>query len=320
MAAGLIGGPSQALGSIGDIVGLIGGLSQQGSYNKEMQGLSGNLNQILGMEGGAGSSLLSSYMNKVLPALQQMVSTLGPEQQQAQQGAESAFGNVGNAANALMNPGSTPDIAKMGQVANQLQHWSGLGNKEMNALQLQAGNAALSSANTMKQQMGGVANPALLMQQLANQAGQTGQGAAVQLGSLAQQQQLGAREDAGSIYNQMTQDQISKLTGAGGLYDAQGQGMAGISSQDLNGVLNSLSQQGQAGMMGEGMLGQVGQEYGGLFGMMAGSPEASANPWGSFFSNLAGIIPSQWGGSSNSGSGIPPGGWSFGQMPTGPGW
>lgn len=305
MAAGAIG---PGIGGIGDILGLIGGLNQQGQYNQEMQGLSGNLNSILGTEGGDASSLLSSYMNKVLPALQQLSSTLGPEQQQQMQGAQSAFGNVGNAANALMSPGSTPDIAKMGQVANQLQNWSGLGSKEMGALQLQAGNAALSSANTMKQQMGGVANPALLMQQMANQAGQTGQGAAVQLGSLAQQQQLGAREDAGSIYNQMTQDQMAKLTGAGGLYDAQGQGMAGLSAESLNGMLNSLGQQGQAGQMGEGMLGQVGQDYGSLFSQMSQSPEAQANPWASFFQNIAGMIPANFGAGSGTGQ-QQPGNW-----------
>lgn len=303
MAAGAIG---PGIGGIGDILGLIGGLNQQGQYNQEMQGLSGNLNNILGMEGGDASSLLSSYMNKVLPALQQLGSTLGPEQQQAQQGAMGAFGQEGNMANALMSPGSTPDIAKMGQVANQLQNWSGLGNKEMNALQLQAGNAALSSANTMKQQMGGVANPALLMQQLANQAGQTGQGAAVQLGSLAQQQQLGAREDAGSIYNQMTQDQMNKMTDAGQLYQGAGQGMAGISSQDLSGVLNSLMQQGQAGQMGQQMLGNVGSDYGSLFQTMSQSPEAQANPWASFFQNIAGMIPANFGAGGGSSQ---PGNW-----------
>ena len=295
MAGGAIG-PAAGLGGIGDILGLIGGLNQQSQYNQEMQGLSGNLNNILGMEGGDASSLLSSYMNKVLPALQQLSSTLGPEQQAAQQGAMGAFGQEGSAANALMSPGSTPDIAKMGQVANQLQNWTGLGPKELGALQLQAGNAALSSANTMKEQMGGVANPALLMQQLANQAGQTGQGAAVQLGSLAEQQQLGAREAAGNIYNQMTQDQMNKILGAGGLYQGAGQGMSGISGQDLSGILNSLGQQGQAGEMGQQMLGGVGSEYGNLFSMMSQSPMAQSNPWASFFSNLAGMVPATWGG------------------------
>ena len=306
MAGGFMGGPAGAAGGIGDIAGLIGSLIQENKTNQEAQGISGNMNQILQMMGSDGGQLLSQYISKALPQLQQMASTLGPEQQAAQQGAEGAFGNVGGVANQLMSPGSTPDIAKMGQVAQQLQNWSGLGSKEMGALQLQAGNAALSSANTMKQQMGGVANPALLMQQLANQAGQTGQGAAVQLGSLAQQQQLGAREDAGSIYNQMTQDQISKLTGAGGLYDAQGQGMAGLSAQSLNGMLNSLGQQGQAGQMGEQMLGGVGDMYGSLFGMMSQSPEAQANPWASFFQNIAGMIPANFGAGGGSSQ---PGNW-----------
>ena len=298
MAGGFMGGPSGAAGGIGDIAGLIGSLIQENKTNQEAQGISGNMNQILQMMGSDGGQLLSQYISKALPQLQQMASTLGPEQQAAQQGAEGAFGNVGGVANQLMSPGSTPDIAKMGQVAQQLQNWSGLGSKEMGALQLQAGNAALSSANTMKQQMGGVANPALLMQQLSNQAGQTGQGAAVQLGSLAQQQQLGAREDAGSIYNQMTQDQISKLAQAGGLYDAQGQGMAGISSQDLSGMLNALQQQGQGASMGAGMLGSAGSTYGDILQQLYQTPQS--NPFSAFFSNIAGMLPTNWSGSPNS--------------------
>lgn len=302
-------GPAAGLGGIGDILGLIGGLNQQGQYNQTVQGISGNLNQILGTEGSDAGKLLASYMGTTLPGLQQMVQTLSPEQQQAFGNAMQSFGQVGNVAGQFLQPGSTPSMGKMGQVAQQLQNWKGLGPRELGALQSQAGNAALSAANTMKQQMGGVANPGLVMQQMANQAGQTGQNAAVQLGSLAEQQQLGAREAAGGIYGQMTGDQIQKLQDAMSGYQAQGAGYGDLSSQALSGIMNSLNQQGQAGQMGQGMLGSVGNAYGSLFSQLSQSPEATANPWASFFQNIAGMVPTSWGGGGNT---MPQGGYSFG--------
>ena len=160
---------------------------------------------------------------------------------------------------------------------------------------MQAGNAAQSAAETMKQQMGGVANPALVMKQLANQAGQTGQQAAVNLGSVASQQELGAREAAGQMYGQMTADQIQKLQDAMQGYATQGQGFSGLSSQSLQGMLDSLGMQTQGGQLGAGMLGNLGNTYGNLMTNMMASPQATANPWGSFFQNLASIVPAKWG-------------------------
>ena len=289
-------GPAGAIGGIGDIIGLIGGINQQNKMNQEVSGLSGNLNSILQLEGTTAGQLLQQYTGKTLPELQQMVSTLGPEQQGAFNQALGAFGNVGNVAGQFLTPGSTPSMSQMGNVAQELSKWSGLGNKEMGALQTQAGNAALSAANTMKQQMGGVANPGLVMQQMANQAGQTGQNAAVQLGSLAQQQQLGAREAAGQIYGQMTGDQIQKLQDAMSGYQAQGAGYSGLSGQALQGMLQSLGLQTSGMQTGAGMLNATGQQYGGWLGDMMGYQSQQGNPYANFLQNIAGLVPTGWGG------------------------
>jgi hypothetical protein len=244
---------------------------------------------------------------------------------------------IGAMGNQFMQPGSTPSLGQMGQVAQQLEQWHGLKPGELSALTLQAANAAQSAAATMKQQMGGVANPALLMHQLAGQAGQTGAQAAVQLGSLAQQQELGATEAAGGIYGQMTADQIQKMQdaleaytqqsgqylagqqAAGGINLGAGQGFSGLSSQNLAAILNSLGLQTQGAQLGAGMLQGAGNTYQNLLGSYLSSPMYNQNPYSSFFSNLAGIVPanfgSNWFGGGNQGPGF--GGYSTPSMPPG---
>ena len=309
MAMGAMG-PADAIGGIGDIMGLIGGLKQQGQTNQAISGIGSNLSNILGLEGTDAGKMLSSYLGTTLPQLQQMVSTLTPEQQQAFGGAMGAFGNVGNVAGQFLQPGSTPSMGQMGHVAQQLDNWHGLKPQELNALTMQAGNAANSAAQTMKQQMGGVANPGMLMQQLTNQAGQTGAQAAVGIGAQAAGQELQAREGAGQLYGQMTGDQIQKMQDAMSGYEAQGQGLSGLSSQALQGIMSSLGMQTQGMETGAGMLGQTGNTLNSLLQNYMYSPQAQQNPWGSFFQNIAGMVPTTWGGGGNSSSGTGgTGGW-----------
>ena len=309
-------GAAGALGGIGDIIGLIGGISQQNKENAAISGLGGNLNSILQLEGTDAGKLLQQYTGVTLPELQNMVSTLAPEQQQAFNNAMSAFTSVGANRQALTN---NPYLSQMGQIATQLNNWHGLKPQELNALQMQAGNAALSAANTMKQQIGGVANPALLEKQLANQAGQTAAGTAVNIGAQAAEQELGAREAAGQLVGQQGQQYLSGNEAAGQLGLGQGQGYSGLSSENLNAMLNSLGLQSQAGALGAGMLGQTGQQYGNWLNTMLGYQQQQPNPYGSFFQNIAGIIPSSWSGGAPGGFMTPGSGtsWSAGSLPSG---
>ena len=291
-------GAAGALGGIGDIIGLIGGIGQQNKENAAISSLGGNLNSILQLEGTDAGKLLQQYTGVTLPELQNMVNTLSPEQQQSFNNAMSSFASVSQNRNALMN---NPYLSQMGQYAKELNNWHGLKPQELNALQMQAGNAALSAANTMKQQMGGVANPALLQKQLVNQAGQTAAGTAVNIGAQAAEQELGAREAAGQLATSQGQQYLSGNEAAGQLGLGQGQGYGQLSGQSLNAMLQSLGLQSQAGALGAGMLGQTGQQYGNWLNNMVNYQQSQPNPYGSFFTNLAGIVPSSWFGGASGG-------------------
>ena len=323
-----------AIGGLGSILGIFGQQQQQSQDNQAISGLTNSLNSVLGTEQGGVNQLLQQYFGTTVPELNQQYGVQTADQHESYNAAYANQGLAGNAAldlqnnpylaqiqgisNSLLNP--DPNIASqltsasnLGGVAQQLDRWHGLKPQEVSALETQSGNATQSAAQTLEQQMGGVANPALLAQKLQQNVSQSAMDTGVQLGSQAASQELGAREAAGQAYGQQAgiygsaagenlaraQTALQGTTAAGQQYLTGNEAAGGIfgqsAGQDVNLSADALQSifQGlglQTGALGQGMgaLSNIGSTYENLLGSVMGSAsqQQSSNPLAGLFSSL----------------------------------
>jgi hypothetical protein len=296
MGAGAIGA---GIGGLGDIIGMLTGSAQQSQTNQAISQLSSGLSSILGVDEGAVNQLLGNYFGQTQPALNQLTSTLAPQQQQYAAGASGAATNLQN----------NPYLSQISGISGQLQNYNALSPAQIAQLQTQAGNAAQSAASTMLSQSGGYANPNAVAQSLTNQAGQTAAQTATGLGSQVASQQLQALLGAGGLTSTAGSQYLSGQEGAGGL-------LSGLSSNALSGLLSGLGL--QSGALGEGMsaLQGIGGTYQGLLNTYLGAAQNQGNPFATGLSSLGSIIGSGAFNSPSVGSGytLPGGGSSLGPI------
>jgi hypothetical protein len=94
-------------------------------------------------------------------------------------------------------------------LSSKLANFNGLSPQQITALSSSLTSAGNNNINTFKSDVGGVANPALLIQQMQNQNAQTGMQNSQQLGAQANQEELAGMQTAGGLLN----NQQSTLTG-----------------------------------------------------------------------------------------------------------
>ena len=307
-----------------DIVGLISSLQQQSAENQAINQTGDQLQQSLGQLGGEGSSLYKDFQTTAQPELASIIGT-APGAAAGYQG--SASGAYGSEAGYGTSLGRSPypgmiegesglfeglpagSIASQDSNAAALENWQGLGNKELGEATTVASDAAESAARTMKAQMGGVANPGAAFEQATNQAAQAGMQTGSQLGALAQEQELGAKEAAGQEYGQVAGEQLAQasgtvgateaagqayqgaMEGAGGLEGAAGQGYAGLSQQELQELESSLSEEGTMGQAGLGAQEYGASDWTSLLENEMGDTQGQQNPYSQFGSSAASLIP-----------------------------
>jgi hypothetical protein len=290
----LFGPGAAAAGSgIGDILGIVGAISQQNAQ----KGIANQVQGLVGQETGEASSLFGDYQNFTLPGLQDMISTLTPEQQQAWSSAITSLGSVGSSASALTN---NPYLSPTAGIAQQLTNFNPLTTSQLNELSTQAGGAAQSAAKTARAQMGGVANPAALYQQLINQAGGVSDQAAVSLGSQDAAARLNALTAGGSLLNQVGSQYLTGNQGAGQLSLGSANTSAGMSTSALDSILQSFGLTSQTLPYATSLL-QGGTNT--LAGTLSGMSGSTGLPglFGGLGSSLTQLFP----GGSSPGGGTP---------------
>jgi hypothetical protein len=350
-----VGAIAPIIGGVGSILGIFGQQQQSSNDNAAISGLTNSLNQVLGTESGAVNQLMSQYFGTTVPELDQQYKTQTADQQFGLDTAYANQGMAGGAASALQNNPYLAGITglvqqilqpnqnvssevgsanRLGTIAGQLDRWKGLKPQEMAALETQSGNATQSAAQTLEQQMGGVANPALLAQKLQENVSQSSMDTGVQLGAAGAQQELGAREAAGQavgqqagIYGSAASEQLAQLqsalqgtTAAGQQYlsgnEAAGQiyGQAagqdfGMSADALQSIMQGLGLQSQTLGQGLGALSNIGSTYENLLGsvMNSSAQQQANNPLASLFGSLGGDVSSIFGGSNYGGYTAPAG-------------
>jgi hypothetical protein len=283
------------LSGIGDIVGIIGSINQQ---NQQKQ-LGNQLGSLLTSDQNTADQLLQSYTGFTLPQLQQVISTLSPEQQQAWSSALSSLTQASGAATNLQN---NPYLAPTANVANTLLNFNPLTTSQLNQLSTQAGGAANSAAATARAQMGGVANPAALYQSLVDQAGGVSDQAAVNLGAQTAAQRLNAVTQGGSLLNAVGSQYLSGQGGAGSLFQGIGNTYGGLSSEAMDQILQSLNISSQTLPAATNLLGQNANILSGLVG---GTGNAGSNLPG-LFGNLGTNLSTLFGGGGGGGGGYNP--------------
>lgn len=292
----------------GDILGMLTGANQQNKNNQAVSQLTGGLNSILGTEGGAVNQLLGNYTGWTMPQLQSLVGSLSQQAPGLMQGGLGYMGQAGGMANQLGNMAfNSPALQGLGGVAGQLANFNGLTPQQIALLSTQAGNAASSAGRTMLEQAGNVANPALLAQQLQDQAGSTAQDTAVQLGSQAAGEKLSGLQGAAGAYGSLFGSQAGALQGAGSMLGSLGSNLAGLSQNDISSILSGLGQSGQALGWGMSGLGNMAGTYGNLLGATLGATQNSPNPFATGFGNIGSLISTAYPGGGGGKSSAPPG-------------
>jgi hypothetical protein len=132
---------------------------------------------------------------------------------------EGDIGNLSSAGNTLLSSG----LGDLSGVFQSLLNYAGLSPVQTQALTSSVTQGGQSALNTFKSEEGGVANPALLMQQLMTQNQQNGDSLALQLGSETANARLGALQSAGGLASSTLGQGVGALGGAL-------QGQQGISS------------------------------------------------------------------------------------------
>lgn len=329
------GGGSKALGSqisggMGGLASILGLISSIGQQNAEAQAISQTGQQLTGALGtlqSQGGQLYSQYQNTAAPALANIIATAPGQAAQYQAGAGGMYGLEGAYGSQLAAspyPGmiqgegglfrSLPAGSIADQYANAaaLQNWQGLQPKELGQATTVASNAALTAANTMKAQMGGVPNAGAAYKQATTQAAQTGMDTALGLGSMAQQQELQAKMAAGQEYGQIAGEQLQQaagtvgateaagqayqgaLTGGGQLVGAAGQGFAGLSEQELQLLESAIGTEASMGQAGMGAGEYAASDWASVLeselGLQGGS-SGSSSPFSQFASTAMQIAP-----------------------------
>jgi hypothetical protein len=274
---------SGIISGVGDIGSIIGGLIQNNAQNKSLGALSGDLSGILSSQTGLSQEMVQQYLSEVAPQLQ---STYGTASQNSATSLGQAGGYATGAQGAATNLQNNPYVGAQLGASGQLANFSGLTQPEMNQLTTTAGDAARSSAATMASQIGGVANPAALEQELAGQAGAASSGAAVQLGANASAQKLQAQEAALGGYQTAGSQYLQGQSGAGGLMSNLSSQYAGLSESQLQAALSALSTQSQEAYTGMQGLTSAGQEVGSV---LNNQTNAAANSGGGMSSVMSGI-------------------------------
>lgn len=297
--------PLQGVGGIADLVGLFTGMGQQNSENQAITGTGNELQNELGALTGEGASEVGNYGANAQPALNRQISTL-PGAISGYQGA--AAGGYGTEAGYGTELGASPypglDMAagagaEGSQLSNAaaLENWQGLKPKELGEATTVASDAALSAANTMKQQAGGIPNAGAAFEEATNTAAQAGMQTGAQLGAMAQEQELGAKEAAGQEYGAVAGEQIGQteaagqqyaqdVSGAGELAGAAATGMAGLSEQDIQQLESALSEEGTMAQAGMGAQEYGASDWTSLLEQEMSNAQSQQNPFGGAASGL----------------------------------
>ena len=295
---------SGGVGGLGDILGSIMEFSQQQQQDQAMTQTGDELQGDLGALTGEGTALEENYAGHAQPQLNAEISQLPGAIQGYQGGAAGDFGAEAGYGSQVAGEGGLFEALPAGSIASedanaaQLENWHGLQPKELGEATTVASDAAASAAQTMKAQMGGVANPGQAFEEATNQAAQAGMQTGAQLGAMAQEQELGAKEAAGQEYGAVAGQQLQEASGtvgateaAGQLSGAAGTGMAGLSEQDIGELESALSEEGTMGQAG-----MSGQEYGAsdwtsLLEQEMGDQQNQGNPFSGMASGLTSLLP-----------------------------
>lgn len=307
------------ISGVSDLVGLVGGISQQNAENQAITQTGDQLQTGVQNLDNLGSSLVGNYTANAMPAENAMIASEPGQISSLQGGAEGLYGELAGTPypGMIQSEGGqymtypNKAIGQEEKNARALSNWQGIKPQELGEATTVASNAAESAAQTMKAQMGGVANPGAVMENLGNQASTAGLQAALGLGSQAEQQELGAREAAGQEYGtvagqqlQQVGGQVGATEGAGSLYDSALEGAAGgltsISSQDIQQLLDALGLESSAMQTGvsaqetgtSDLLSMLGDE----FNAMGQQQQQQGNPFGDFGRNLMDLFPISGGG------------------------
>jgi hypothetical protein len=179
---------SAALGGVSAIGDIVGSGKQAHSQN-----------QLVGSETGAINSLMQNFF--------------------APGGASSGLSALSSAV-----PGS---ITTAQNAISALSGFNGLTPTQLGALSTTLGNSGLSMINTLKGQMGGVANPSQLIQSLYGTNNQNALNATTQLGSTAAAERLGALQSASAGAQGMLGSSVSGLGVSAGMIPSS---LGGLSS------------------------------------------------------------------------------------------
>lgn len=312
------------LGGLSDILGGVLDFGQQNAESQAMTQTGDELQNTLGDLAGEGAGLTTAYGRNAQPQLDREIATL-PGAAQGYQGA--AAGGYGSEAGYGAQLGASPypgmiqgesglyEALPAGSIANEnanaaaLENWHGLGNKELGEATTVASDAADSAARTMKAQMGGVANPGAAFEEGLNTAAQAGQQTGAQLGALAQEQELGAKEAAGQEYGTVAGQQLQQaqgtvgateaagqayqgaLEGAGGLEGNAASGMAGLSEQDIQELESALSEEGSMAQAGMGAQEYGASDWTSLLENELSQSQNQGNPFSGIASGLTSLLP-----------------------------
>lgn len=297
-------GISSMIGGAGDIAGSVMQFIQEQGQDQAMTQIGDNMQTDLGALTGEGTALEENYAGHAQPQLNAEISQLPGAIQGYQGGAAGDFGAEAGYGSQVAGEGGLFEALPAGSIASedanaaQLENWHGIQPKELGEATTVASDAALSAANTMKAQSGGIPNAGAAFEEATNTAAQSGMQTGTALGAQAEEQELGAREAAGQEYGAVAGQQIQEASGtvgateaAGQLSGAAGTGMAGLSEQDIGELESALGEEGTMGQAG-----MSGQEYGAsdwtslLEQEMYGS-ENQSNPFSGFASGLASLFP-----------------------------
>lgn len=301
---------SGGFGGIADIIGAISDFGQQSAQDAAMTQTGDQLQQDLGALTGEGSQLYGNYTANAQPALNSIIAG-NPAAIKGYQGA--AASGYGTEAGYGAQLGSSPYPGLIGSAgsapigselanAQALENWHGLGNKELGEATTVASDAADSAARTMKAQMGGVANPGAAFEEGLNTAAQAGMQTGAQLGALAQEQELGAKEAAGQEYGTVAGQEIGRteaagqqyatdLSGAGALAGNAASGMAGLSEQDIQELESALSQEGSMAQAGMGAQEYGASDWTSLLEQEMTNAQNAPNPYTGIASGLTSLLP-----------------------------
>ena len=126
--------------------------------------------------------------------------------------------------------GSNPYVQQQNQTISQLGNWQGLKPQEMNALTTNAANSGMSDIRTAQSQGAFGANQNAAIQSALDKNRQGADSAAVNVGSNAAGQELGALQSAGSLGGSLLNSVIGGIGSSLGLLSPSQTGVGNLSS------------------------------------------------------------------------------------------